>query len=45
MRVTIEQLHQHVLDVWGGENGIEWDTHGLGGKAEPKKWNHPHPPY
>ena len=37
MRVTIEQLHQHVLDLWGTENGIEWDAHGLGGKAEPKK--------
>jgi hypothetical protein len=34
MRVTIEQLHQHVLDLWGRQDRIEWDTHGSGGKAD-----------
>jgi hypothetical protein len=34
MRVTIEQLHQHVLDLWGGEDGIEWDALGLWVKAD-----------
>jgi hypothetical protein len=37
MRVTIEQLHQHVLDLWGREDGIEWDTKsGWGAKADPE---------
>jgi hypothetical protein len=34
MRVTIEQLHQHVFELWGREDGIRWDTNGFGGKAD-----------
>ena len=36
MRITIEQLHQRVLDLRGRDDGIEWNTLGLDGQADPQ---------